>query len=189
MSDGEFYNIEKILARRMFNGVLQYKIKWEGYPLNQSTWEPMKNLESAKELIEEYNQSHPLEPTKKHTTKKKDATYTKKKRKPDNIEKVEKMDKIAENVPPTDKNEDKTPNIKDEDSKEKNNENPNVKTFIIDDSLKSVQTVKQQNQQLMAVVDKLENGDIKKENIPTEELRKTNPWILLDFYESKIKFT
>ena len=41
----------------------------------------------------------------------------------------------------------------------------------------------------MAVVDKLENGDIKKEKIPTEELRKTNPWILLDFYESKIKFT
>ena len=42
----------------------------------------------------------------------------------------------------------------------------------------------------MAVVDKLEsNGEINKIYIPTEELRKTNPWILLNFYESKIKFS
>ena len=42
----------------------------------------------------------------------------------------------------------------------------------------------------MAVVDKMEfNGELRKTYIPTEELRKTNPWILLDFYESKIKFT
>ena len=36
----------------------------------------------------------------------------------------------------------KTAKMKDEETKENNNENPNVKTFIIDDSLKSVQTVK-----------------------------------------------
>ena len=71
MSDGDFYNIEKILGRRNINGKLQYKIKWEGYPLSQSTWEPMKNLESAKELIEEYNLSHPIEPIKKTCFKKK----------------------------------------------------------------------------------------------------------------------
>ena len=42
----------------------------------------------------------------------------------------------------------------------------------------------------MAVVEKMEsNGEITKTYIPTEDLRKTNPWILLDFYESKIKFT
>ena len=182
MSDGEFYNIEKILSRRSVNGKFEYKIKWEGYPLSQSTWEPMKNLESAKELIEEYNLSHPIE-SKKHVKKKKNSTYINKKRKPENNEQTDK------NVENSDKNEEKIPKIRDEESKENNNENSNVKTFIIDDSLKSVQTVKLQNQQLMAVVDKLENGEIKKENIPTLELRKTNPWILLDFYESKIKFT
>ena len=187
MSDGELYNIEKILARRNINGKLEYKIKWEGYPLSQSTWEPMVNLESAKQLIEEYDLSHPMEPAKKHVPKKKNATYMGKKRKNENIEKT---DKNAENVPKINGNEEKTPNIQvEEETKENNNENPNVKTFIIDDSLKGVLTVKQQNQRLMAVVDKLENGEIKKENIPTQELRKTNPWILLDFYESKIKFT
>ena len=184
MSDGEFYNIEKILSRRIVNGNFEYKIKWEGYPLSQSTWEPMKNLESAKELIEEYNLSHPIESTKKHVPKKSNVTYINKKRKLD-----EKNDKNIENIPRIDKNEEKIQKNKDEQFKENNNENPNIKTFIIDDSLKSVQTVKQQNQQLMAVVDKLENGEIKKENIPTNELRRTNPWILLDFYESKIKFT
>ena len=116
--------------------------------------------------------------------KKKGANFINKKRKLD-----EKINIIEENAPQVDKNEEKNQIIKNEESKENNNENPNVKTFIIDDSLKNVLTVKQHNQQLMAVVDKLENGEIKKENIPTLELRKTNPWILLDFYESKIKFT
>ena len=42
----------------------------------------------------------------------------------------------------------------------------------------------------MAVVDKMNpGGEIIKTFIPTEELRKSNPWILLNFYESKIKFT
>ena len=42
----------------------------------------------------------------------------------------------------------------------------------------------------MALVDKKEdNGDVTKNYISTEDLRKSNPWILLNFYESKIKFT
>ena len=50
--------------------------------------------------------------------------------------------------------------------------------------------MKQQNEHLMAVVNRLnENGEIIKDYILTTELRKSNPWILLDFYESKIKFT
>ena len=84
--------------------------------------------------------------------------------------------------------------INDEDSKsdinEVNDENKNGKTYIIDDNLKAVITVKQQGETLVAIVEKLdENGELVKVNIPTDELRRTNPWILLNFYESKIKFT
>ena len=80
--------------------------------------------------------------------------------------------------------------INDEESKPNINENAYEKTYTIDDSLKNVITVKQQNQKLMAVVDKMDSkGEIVKTYIPTEELRKSNPWILLNFYESKIKFT
>ena len=206
MSEGEYYNIEKIIGRRKINGKFEYKIKWEGYPMNQCTWEPMKNLESAKELVEEYNRSNPIDlPQKSSKTdhKKKDDTFLNKKRKEikeENEEKVEKEEIKEENEK---KNQENLPNEKkvDEDIKinddnikpnineyinEKNNEN----TFIIDDSLKNVITVKQQNQKLMAVVNKLnENGELIKDYILTNELRRSNPWILLDFYESKIKFT
>ena len=42
----------------------------------------------------------------------------------------------------------------------------------------------------MALVERNEqNGKPDKEYMPTEDLRKMNPWVLLDFYESKIKFT
>ena len=206
MSEGEYYNIEKIIGRRKINGKFEYKIKWEGYPMNQCTWEPMKNLESAKELVEEYNRSNPIDLPQKSAKadhKKKDDTFLNKKRKEikeENEEKVEKEEIKEENEK---KNQENVPNEKkvDEDIKinddnikpnineyinEKNNEN----TFIIDDSLKNVITVKQQNQKLMAVVNKLnENGELIKDYILTNELRRSNPWILLDFYESKIKFT
>ena len=60
-----FYNVEKILERRKINREFWYKIKWEGYPMNQSTWESMKNLEKEKGLVEEYNSTHPITDKKK----------------------------------------------------------------------------------------------------------------------------
>ena len=42
----------------------------------------------------------------------------------------------------------------------------------------------------MAVVKKKKsNGEYEEVEIETCKLRNENPWILLDFYESKIKFT
>ena len=84
MVEGEFYNIEKILERRVVNGKFQYKIKWEGYPMSQCTWDPLKNLESVKELVEEFDFLHPITPTQKpikSVVNKKDNTFTKKKKK------------------------------------------------------------------------------------------------------------
>ena len=74
MAEGEFYNIEEILDRRMIKGKLEYKIKWEGYPLDQSTWEPLENLETAKELVAEYDQLHPF--PKKKAKKRNIPIYT-----------------------------------------------------------------------------------------------------------------
>ena len=206
MSEGEFYNIEKILARRRNNGRIEYKIKWEGYPMSQCTWEPMKNLESAKELVEEFNRTNPIDPlqkTPKSENKKKDNSFLTKKRK-------DKKDDTEENVPKDEiindtneeiekNNQENTPNEKkpeenikavNNDSKPEINENNKENTYIIDDSLKNVVTVKQQNGELMAVINRFnESGELIKDQISTNELRKSNPWILLDFYESKIKFT
>ena len=191
MSGEELYNIEKILDRRKVNGKFEYKIKWEGYPMSQSTWEPMKNLETAKELVEEYNLSHPIlaQPKSKTKSVKKDNTFIHKKKDRENDVKIENEEKYKE-IPQNEKMPENGANNIIDDLKPNIIENGYEKTYTIDDSLKTVVTVKQQNQKLMAVVDKMENnGEMTKTYIPTEELRRTNPWILLDFYESKIKFT
>ena len=186
-----FYIVEKILDRRKINGKFEYKIKWEGYPMNQSTWEPMENLETVKGLVEEYNRTHPIadkkSSSKASSHKKSSDSLINKKRK-------EKNDEIDGQINQDEKNSEKPKIISDINSKVNDNANTNViankPKFIIDDSLKNVVTVKQKNDRLMAVVDKLDaNGEINKIYIPTEELRRTNPWILLNFYESKIKFS
>ena len=186
----KLYIIEKILDRRKKNGKFEYKIKWEGYPMNESTWEPMENLETVKELVEEYNNTHPITDKKKSSKvshKKNPGSFIHKKRKKKNDDingQIKQNEKISEEAK---KMNDINSKVND---KENANENINKIKFIIDDSLKNVVTVKKKNQIFLAVVDKLDsNGEINKTYIPTEELRKTNPWILLDFYESKIRWS
>ncbi len=147
----EQYFIEKILDRRKVNGKLEYKIKWSGYPISQATWEPLKNLEQAKVLLDKYDSEHPLNPKQK--------------------------------------NQDNDTNTEDNsNSKILLYENEN--SYKVDGTLKDVITVQNNNGQLMAIVDKVdEKGEIFKTYISTKELRKINPWILLSFYESKIKFS
>ncbi|CEF62336.1 Chromo domain/shadow and Chromo domain-like and Chromo domain-containing protein [Strongyloides ratti] len=53
--DGDEFVVEDILRRRVKEGVDYYKIKWEGYPLSECTWEPSSNL--SKSLIKRYEKS------------------------------------------------------------------------------------------------------------------------------------
>ena len=70
------------------------------------------------------------------------------------------------------------------------NQEDNVRKYIVDDSLEKVITVRKKDNKLMAIVKKKKsNGDSEEVEIETFNLRNENPWILLDFYESKIKFT
>ena len=189
MSENKLYLVEKILNRRKIKGKYEYKIKWVGYPMKESTWEPMRNLETAKNLVAEYDSTHPIEnqnKSSKASCKQKKSTFINKKRKEENEEKVNQNNQNNQKEENLDKSG-KNNNI---DLKEKDIKNIFKKTYIIDDSLENVETVKQKNQILMAVVDKLDsNGQITKIYIPTEELKKINPWILIKFYESKIKFS
>ncbi|ALC42597.1 CG18186, partial [Drosophila busckii] len=38
------HTVEKILEKRYANGRVQYLLKWAGYPMEDSTWEPIENL-------------------------------------------------------------------------------------------------------------------------------------------------
>lgn len=175
------YKIEKILERRIVNDKYEYKIKWEGFPLEESTWEPIKNLENALTLITEFDKAHPLIIDKK----KEETDYTNNK-------------KINEEINNENKNNEEILHEKKEivPQEEKDEENSkilifeNEVTYKVDYSLKKVVRVKKSDGKLIAVVEKIgEKGEKIEENIPTDELRKINPWILLEFYESKIKFT
>ena len=190
MTDDNLYLIEKILDRRKANNRLEYKIKWEGYPMNQSTWEPIENLKTAIELVIEYDKLHPITQNKKVSQNKK--FLGKKKKPPKKAKKV--ILKITEKKPEGGQEKEKIEKIN------KANEDNQTFTIIpqdeykkkynIDDSLKSVITVKKKDNKLVAAVEKMkENGDLERIEIETSKLKNDNPWILLDFYESKIKFT
>ena len=190
MSDENIYYIEKILDRRKANNRYEYKIKWEGYPMSQSTWEPVENLKTAIELVEEYDKLHPLKVNKKDTQKKQflgKKKYLKKSEKKQILDVTEEKTEGGQEKEKIEKinitEEEKQPFtvIPQEDY---------CKKYNIDDSLKSIVTVRKKDNKLVAVVEKMqENGDLVKIDIETSKLKSDNPWILLDFYESKIKFT
>lgn len=50
------YVVEKILAKRFNPRRKQYEylLKWEGYPHDQNTWEPVENMETCKHLLEAF---------------------------------------------------------------------------------------------------------------------------------------
>ncbi|KAK6760700.1 hypothetical protein RB195_021962 [Necator americanus] len=52
---GEFI-VEKILGKRIRSGEVEYLIKWEGYGVNDCTWEPAKQC-FCDSLIEEFERS------------------------------------------------------------------------------------------------------------------------------------
>jgi hypothetical protein len=59
-SEGErLYNIEKIVGHKIIKKVRYYRIKWEGYPSSENTWEPVDVLEDCGclELVEEYHRN------------------------------------------------------------------------------------------------------------------------------------
>ena len=53
------YEVEQIMGHRICQGRHEYKIRWKGYLPQHDTWEPLKNLEHSRELIQEYHQANP----------------------------------------------------------------------------------------------------------------------------------
>ena len=49
----EFYEVEKILNHKGYEGNYLYKILWKGYPASEATWEPLENL-NCPDLVHDY---------------------------------------------------------------------------------------------------------------------------------------
>ena len=176
MTSEVLYTIEKIVDRKKVKDKFQYLIKWQGYPMEECTWEPIENLQYSLGLVEEYNKAHPKKSSKGRKTK----NFLNKKRKDTENKKIKDFDiqKKNNDIQNNNNNIEEKKNLSEEE------------TIVINKSLLSVITVKKVNEKLIAVVKKKqENGEEIQAFLSTEDLRKINPWILLDFYESKIKYS
>jgi len=57
-AEEETYIVEEILEKKKIKGRYLYKVKWVGYPLDQCTWEPAKNLDNVRYMVNEFNKEH-----------------------------------------------------------------------------------------------------------------------------------
>ena len=62
----EKYKVESILDSRIWRGKLEYFVHWQGYPINERTWEPASNLSNALEKIRIFHHQHPMQPRTNH---------------------------------------------------------------------------------------------------------------------------
>ena len=56
------WEVEFIKDSRLYRGKLQFLVKWEGYPHEESTWEPAENLENAPKVVQQFYLKHPGAP-------------------------------------------------------------------------------------------------------------------------------
>lgn len=54
-----FYNIDKIITRKIKNGKKMYLIKWEGYSLEYCSWESTSHLKNVLNTVKEFEQNFP----------------------------------------------------------------------------------------------------------------------------------
>ncbi|XP_070189359.1 uncharacterized protein [Littorina saxatilis] len=53
----DYFEVEKIMARRKRNNIFVYRVRWKGYPPSNDTWEPVENLEVVQDMVEDYDRS------------------------------------------------------------------------------------------------------------------------------------
>jgi hypothetical protein len=53
-SGDEAWEVENIVGKRKRGKGIQYLVKWKGYPEYENTWEPLRSLTLAKEIVAAY---------------------------------------------------------------------------------------------------------------------------------------
>ena len=181
MKRSRYYEVENILDKRQVRGKIEYLIKWKGYSTSESTWEPLSNLKNIKEIIQKFESKNG---PKKKNKNNKVITLSEDSKENKNVQNQflgRKTNNPKKEV---------VINLEEKEQKEEDIQCDNTSSlFKVDDTMKRVLAVKKDENDLIAIVEKLsKRGDASKEYIKTDKLKKVNPWILIDYYESKIKF-
>jgi len=50
--------VEKILSHRLYDGHIEYLLKWKGYPEDDATWEPEKHIGKGNLILAVYKEQH-----------------------------------------------------------------------------------------------------------------------------------
>ncbi|TKX19704.1 hypothetical protein C1H76_8150 [Elsinoe australis] len=53
----EEYEAEEVVDKGLIDGKIHYRVRWKGYPDEESTWEPSENLRNARELVRQFEES------------------------------------------------------------------------------------------------------------------------------------
>jgi hypothetical protein len=48
------YEVERILRKRRRGRSIEYLVKWQGWPLEEVTWEPLENLQNCQDAIDDF---------------------------------------------------------------------------------------------------------------------------------------
>jgi len=175
--DKDFYYVEKILKKQNYPSV-RYLVKWEGYDYSQSTWEPAENLINVPELILEFEQrerEREINRSLQNSSKNDNDSSLNNDDNEENVNKQNKswrQEKLKKNAP-----------MRDDCVK---------RCLDVDQIPETIVTAKMIEGEIYCLTKFKERSDgiIPKDcYILSEELSNKFPDILIDFYESKIKFT
>jgi len=195
--DEEFY-VEKILAKREYPNP-RYLIKWEGWDIKDSTWEPIENLENALDLVDEFEKNEVIKKYDKLEKKntqivKSKETITNKFIDDSNFETPLRERTYTSNKDKEEQKvykEYKSNRMKKEKEKEREKKDNVLIRIPNDEEPECIKTVKLIRDCIHCQVAwKTKSNGIKADEafIPSVILADKFPIMLIEFYESKIKF-
>ena len=192
--DNDIYTVEAILNKKKEGENWKYLIKWYGWPKSQATWEPLENIDNIMETVEKFNKTwdeeNKSEKDKKGENKKEIETVNQKsaEKSKSSIKKSLGRKRI-EHTP--------NPNKKVKSNKAVVEESvlditqPLQGHFKFGDKAKRIVSAKSEEPYVICTIDWEIRSDGTlplRTNLTNKEIKEHDPLLLLEFYESRLKF-
>jgi hypothetical protein len=55
--DEDLYVVESIIGKKVVEGKVYYRVKWQGYPDSDSTWEKLSHLRYVSAMVRDYEKT------------------------------------------------------------------------------------------------------------------------------------